>query len=182
MSLPGLDPHPALTELLQACGRGDREAFARLYRLTSPKLFALLLRIFKNTAAAEECLQEAFINIWRKAATYDPALAAPMTWMVTITRNRALDLLRRLRPTVQLETVDEAELGSHPDPAEADGIDPALVRCLDELKTAHRECVELAYYEGLTHPELATRLNLPVGTVKTWIRRGLAQLRQCLET
>jgi len=176
-------PAEILTALLAATGRGDRGAFTRLYRLASAKLFGQLLRILKDEAAAEDCLQEVFLAIWRHADRYDPAQAAPMTWLTVITRHRALDRLRRDRPTQSLDTLDEALLGSHPDPAESGSgaMTAQLNHCLDELMSAQRDCLLLAYTEGLTQPELAARLAIPLGTVKTWIRRGLEQLRRCLE-
>ena len=171
-----------LIHLLETCADGDREAFARLYRLTSPKLYGLALRMLKQEARAQECLQDAFLNIWRNAAHYDPAKAAPMTWMISIIRHRALDLLRQRRPDVHLDEYEVAERSGYSDPlpmlsGEAD----ALARCLDELRDTQRRCLLLAYYEGLTHPELAARMDTPLGTVKTWIRRGLEQMKQCLE-
>lgn len=177
-------PTEILTGLLTATGRGDRGAFTRLYRLASAKLFGLLLRILKDEAAAEDCLQEVFLAVWRHAGRYDPGQAAPMTWLTVIARHRALDRLRRVQPVLSLDSVDEALLGSHPDPVEAGagGMTTQLNRCLDELVAAQRECLLLAYTEGLTQPELATRLAIPLGTVKTWVRRGLEQLRNCLES
>lgn len=171
-----------LVHLLEACADGDREAFARLYRLTSPKLYGLALRMLKQEARAQECLQDGFLSIWRNAASYDSAKAAPMTWMVSIVRHRALDLLRQRRPEVHLDDSELAESNGYSDPlpmlsGEAD----ALARCLDELREAQRRCLLLAYYEGLTHPELAARMDTPLGTVKTWIRRGLEQMKRCLE-
>lgn len=171
-----------LIDLLEACGRGDREAFARLYRLTSPKLYGLALRMLKQEAWAQECLQDGFLNVWRNAAHYDPAKAAPMTWMTSIVRHRALDLLRQRRPELYLGDYGPPETGGYSDPLPMlSGEAEALARCLEELKEAQRRCLLLAYYEGLSHPELAARLDTPLGTVKTWIRRGLEQMKQCLE-
>ena len=180
MSQPADTQKALLAELLAATADGDKNAFARLYRLTSPKLFAVALRILKQEATAQECLQESYLSIWRQAAAYQPGKASAMTWMVTITRNRAIDLLRRQhsRPVT-----DEAEIETFCSPANPVSLTDrmAMAKCLDALKESQQECIRLAYLEGLTHPELAERLGQPMGTIKTWIRRGLQQIRQCLE-
>jgi RNA polymerase sigma-70 factor (ECF subfamily) len=167
-----------LIRLLAATAEGDKNAFSRLYRLTSPKLYAIALRILKTEGHAQECLQEAYLSVWRQAATYQQGKAAPMTWLVTIVRNRALDMLRRQRHELRREEV-ELDLLSDTPSEQVDSL--AIEKCLQRLRADQRECVLLAYYEGLTHPELADRLSHPIGTIKTWIRRGLEQLRQCLE-
>ena len=169
-----------LTDLLTATARGDHRACSRLYRLTSPKLYAVALRILKTEGPAQDCLQEAFLSVWRQAASYQRGKAAPMTWLVTIVRNRALDMLRRQRHDLLTEDI-ELDMLIAPDTAVPfDRM--AIDKCLHTLKQDQRDCIVLAYYEGLTHPELAERLGRPVGTIKTWIRRGLEQLRQCLTT
>ncbi len=180
-------PRPSadiLAHLLRACAQGDRQAFERLYRLTSPKLYAAALRILRQEQHAQECLQDAYLNVWRRAATYDQAKAAPMTWLISILRNRALDLLRRARPEVLTDDPEAWERTADPPsdwlPEGMQGRD--LERCLDQLEAPQRRCLLLAYYEGLTHAELATRTGHPLGTVKTWIRRGLQQMKQCLES
>lgn len=168
-----------LDELLAATARGDRQAFSRLYRLTSPKLYAVALRILKTEGAAQDCLQETCLSVWRQAASYRRGKGAPMTWLVTIVRNRALDMLRRQRHELRAENV-ELDMLIAPDTAVSfDRM--AIDKCLHTLKQDQRDCIVLAYYEGLTHPELAARLDRPVGTIKTWIRRGLERLRQCLQ-
>jgi RNA polymerase sigma-70 factor (ECF subfamily) len=174
-----------LFDLLARTALGDQGAFSQLYQLTSPKLFSVAMRILRHEERAEECLQEAFVNIWRQASSYNADKSAPMTWMTTVVRNRALDLLRQRRPETQ---ADDAQLieniedsNDRTDAVEFGGESRRLAQCLGELKDEQRRCVLLAYYEGHTHPELATRLKVPVGTIKTWIRRGLQQLRQCLD-
>lgn len=168
-----------LIRLLAATAEGDKNAFSRLYRLTSPKLYAIALRILRIESQAQDCLQEAYLSVWRQAATYQIGKAAPMTWLVTIVRNRAFDMLRRQRHELNRE---EVELDMLSAPPAADAVDRlAIEKCLQLLRDDQRECLQLAYYEGLTHPELAERLCHPIGTIKTWIRRGLEQLRQCLE-
>ncbi len=168
-----------LIRLLAATAEGDKNAFSRLYRITSPKLYAIAVRILKTEGQAQECLQEAYLSVWRQAATYQEGKAAPMTWLVTIVRNRALDMLRRQRHELRR---DEIEVDMLSAPSSGSTVDRlAIEKCLQALRADQRECLQLAYFEGLTHPELADRLSHPIGTIKTWIRRGLEQLRQCLE-
>jgi len=174
-----------LTTLLAACARRDREAFARLYQSTSAKLFGVALRILRREDWAEEVLQECYVRIWTHAPEYRPALAAPMTWMSSIVRNRCLDWLRRPR----VEVADDD--GSIAEGTEADDPGPlahlerakesaALSRCLQTLEGKQRQAIALAFFDGLSHSELARHLREPLGTVKTWVRRGLLRLKDCL--
>ncbi|MEW8535706.1 MAG: sigma-70 family RNA polymerase sigma factor [Candidatus Thiodiazotropha endolucinida] len=176
-----------LKELLAACALNDRSAFARLYQLTSPKLYGVVLHILNREATAQECLQDTYIKIWNNAESYRTHLAAPMTWMTTIARNQALDHLRRCQREVMesdgysfIEQIDTQplplEFCSHSKEK------TQLMACLDQLNENQRQMISLAYFRGLTHSELASRTNTPIGTVKTQIRRGLEQLRGCLET
>jgi RNA polymerase sigma-70 factor (ECF subfamily) len=180
------DPNPDLEKLLSACALGDRNAFHRLYLATSPKLFAVALRILRSEAQAEECLQDAYVKIWQRAGDYRPHLASPVTWLVTIVRNGALDSLRRNRRQVELSDPDHLEFlmdehASTPGPA-GEETDAGLLRdCLKQLREEQRRCIEIAYFEGLSHSEVAERTRTALGTVKTWIRRGLDQLRKCLD-
>jgi len=166
-----------LQKLLLAVANGDRAAFARLYRLTSPKLYAVALRILKDEGRAQDCLQDTYLKIWQQAAAYEGGKAAVMTWLSVILRHRALDMLRRRREDG--EAIDPETLEAIPAFDPVDRL--ALEKCLKTLGSRQRECIELAYHQGLTHPELAARLALPLGTVKTWIRRSLEKLRQCLQ-
>lgn len=181
---PAFDPE-LLAQLLARCALGERQAFAELYRLAAPKLFGLALRILKTRALAEEALQETFVRIWRHAADYRPDRGQAFTWMATILRHHALDLLRRQRREV---LVDDAVFAAVAD----DGPEPALVwsqsreaqalrDCLQTLEANQRQSLLLAYFDGMTHAQLATRLRQPLGTVKSWVRRGLERLRRCLE-
>lgn len=175
-----------LTELLAACALNDQKAFARLYQMTSANLYGVVLRILNREAWADDCLQEAFIKIWKSAESYRPYLAAPMTWMMTIARNQALDHLRRRRREVMSADSDGFREEVDPDPLPLDRLSRSdegvrLQDCLDRLNENQRQTIALAYFKGLTHEELANRTDAPLGTVKTWIRRGLEQLRRCLE-
>jgi RNA polymerase sigma-70 factor (ECF subfamily) len=169
-----------LQVLLAGCARRDRDAFARLYRSTSRKLFGLALRIVGREAVAEEVLQEAYVQIWRDAERFDPAYGEAMTWMAGIVRHRAIDAVRRRRPEVSASGDDDARI---PEPSEwpqhVDAL--ALRHCLEELGPEQQRSITLAYYAGMTHVELSRALAAPVGTVKSWIRRGLVQLKGCLE-
>jgi len=174
----------ALGELLSRSALGDRAAFARLYQATSSKLYGVALRILRREDWAEEVLQECYVSVWRHAAEYRPGLAAPMTWMTSIVRNRCLDWLRRPNPEpLDDEALQEIESGN-PGPLtllEQGRDSAALARCLRGLEPKQRQAIALAFFDGLSHAELAQHLREPLGTVKTWVRRGLARLRTCLE-
>ncbi|HEX6690979.1 MAG TPA: sigma-70 family RNA polymerase sigma factor [Burkholderiales bacterium] len=179
------DPAP-LAAWLAASANRDRAAFGRLYRATSAKLYGVALRILRREDWAEEVLQECYVSIWTHAPDYRPGLAAPMTWMTSIVRNRCLDWLRRPRPEVADEdgALTEAAESDNPGPlAELERTKSAhaLNRCLGELESRQRQAIALAFYDGLSHAELAGHLREPLGTVKTWVRRGLLKLKACLE-
>jgi RNA polymerase sigma-70 factor (ECF subfamily) len=181
-----VSPADPLHGLLAACARRDRDAFSRLYQSTSAKLYGVAVRILRREDWAEEVLQECYVSIWTHAPEYRPALAAPMTWMTSIVRNRCLDWLRRPRPEVADEdgTVVESTESDNPGPlAELERAKDAqaLARCLQGLEAKQRQAIALAFYDGLSHSELASHLREPLGTVKTWVRRGLLRLKSCLE-
>lgn len=186
-----IDDHTAaqLKDWLGAVARHDRQAFRALYDATSAKLFAFALRILVKRELAEEALQESFVNIWNNAASYRSSLAAPMTWMTTIVRNKSFDMLRRMDDSVEIdaETFDkdvvEALESNDPTPIEAllMGSDAkALAQCFSTLEGLHRQAIALAFYHDMSHSEVAQQMGLPLGTIKTWIRRGLEKLRLCL--
>ncbi|HIJ23269.1 MAG: sigma-70 family RNA polymerase sigma factor [Gammaproteobacteria bacterium] len=172
-------------ELLSKTAMKDRRAFEKLYQITSSKLFGVLLRIVKREDLAQECLQDAYVLIWNRAADFQAEKGQPLTWMVSIARYRALDLLRKRKHEVTLD--DEMlsqEMDGSPDWVEerliaAEGAS-GLANCLKELQNEQRNCLYLAYFEGYTHPEIAVRIDAPVGSVKTWIRRGMIRLKECL--
>jgi RNA polymerase sigma-70 factor (ECF subfamily) len=175
-----------LPDLIAAAARGERAAFAALYAATSPQLFAVALRIMKRRDRAEEVVQDAFVSIWKRAGDYDAAKGSVLTWMASIVRHRAIDLLRRERPVVALEDAPGQErwAAPGPDPYEATAANAEARRvrdCLETLEGSQREAIRLAYYEGITQEELAVRLATPLGTVKSWVRRGLLRLKDCLE-
>lgn len=183
------DDTQQLKTLLAAVAKKDARAFRSLYDAASPKLFGFVLRILIKREWAEEVLQESFVSIWNNAASYQPHLAAPMTWMTTIVRNKAFDMLRRVDDTVEIDndTFDKEvmEALESPDPTPIESLQitddaKALARCFKRLEGLHRQAIALAFYHDLSHGEVAEQLKLPIGTVKTWIRRGLERLRMCL--
>jgi RNA polymerase sigma-70 factor (ECF subfamily) len=183
--VPPNDP-AALAHLIGAVALGDQGAYRRLYDATAPKLFAIALRILREESRAEDVLQDSFVNVWNGAASYNASLSAPMTWMVTIVRNRSLDYIRRADPrTIELDEELEARLESEvptpPDLAMRNQDATDLQRCLNRLDAGQRQAIAFAYFQGLTHSELAATLRIPIGTVKTWIRRGLQKMRRCLD-
>jgi RNA polymerase sigma-70 factor (ECF subfamily) len=174
-----------LAQLLAAVALGDPSAFKRLYDATSAKLFAIATRILRDQGKAEEVVQDAFVNVWNSAASYNSTLSAPMTWLITIVRNRSLDYIRRgERHEVELDDALAAALESDaPGPQQLllRSEDAALLHvCLARLDAGQRQAIAFAYFQGLSHSELAQSLAVPIGTVKTWIRRGLEKLRHCL--
>ena len=174
-----------LSALLLACASKDRRAFAQLYESTSPKLFGVALRILKREDWAEEVLQDAYVNVWNRAAGYSAGLSAPMTWMTSIVRNRCLDWLRK--PRMEVSDIDGAIAEGTAIDAEGplellerSGDALAIAACLKALEAKQRQTIVLAFFEGMSHAELAAHLRQPLGTVKTWVRRGLVRLKGCL--
>ena len=186
-----------LKELLARSGLGDRAAFAELYRRTSAHLFGVVLRINRDRAQAEDVLQEAYVNVWRAAAGFDAAKAQPLTWLTSIARNRAIDSLRRQQAQPRLQTqsgdLDQdsessdvyeqiADESAGPLDLLARAADArALGACMEQLSAQQRQSMALAFYDGLSHSEVAAQLRQPLGTVKSWVRRGLMALKACLE-
>ena len=176
-------PAQELDQLLSQCALGDREAFRALYEATAAKLFAVALRILRREDWAEEVLQECYVSVWRHAPEYKADRAAPMTWMTSIVRNRCLDWLRRPNPEPLADEALEALESPNPGPLARleEGRDSAaLARCLRGLDARQRQAIALAFFDGLSHAELAKHLREPLGTVKTWVRRGLQRLKACL--
>lgn len=178
-----------LVDLLDQVGTGSHQALKRLYELTSGRLYGLALRVVREPQWAEDALQDTFLNIWRSAKDYRASLSPPMAWLGLMVRSRALDVLRRqnaeglkltqeldedLQDTLESDMADPMQLNLASQQAQA------LHACLTRLENKQREVVSLAYLRDLSHAELAAQLKLPLGTVKTWIRRGLDQLRVCM--
>jgi RNA polymerase sigma-70 factor (ECF subfamily) len=182
------DPQQLRSWLAGAAGR-DAQAFRSLYNATSPKLFGYALRILHKRELAEEVLQESFVSIWNSARGYQSQLAAPMTWMAAIVRNKAFDALRRSDDTVEIDvdTFDSRIMQALQDPAatpiealQLSGDAKALAHCMSMLEGLQRQVIGMAFYHDLSHSEVAQRMAIPIGTVKTWIRRSLERLKTCL--
>jgi RNA polymerase sigma-70 factor (ECF subfamily) len=191
------DRSAVLAEALARVALGDRAAFATLYRASSAHLFGVILRINPDRAQAEDILQEVFVTIWRVAQSFDAARSQPMTWLTSIARNRAIDSRRRHKTTVQ--TVSSfAVSGEHEEDvdllADMPSADPGplellqqaaqaqdLARCIEKLTAEQQQCMALTYYQGLSHAEVAQHLAQPLGTVKSWLRRALGALKDCLD-
>jgi len=176
----------ALESLLSRTGQGDASAFAELYQRTSMRLFGICLRMLRDRNEAEDVLQEVFVTVWRRARDFESTLAAATTWLVTLARNRAIDRLRQRRMRVPLEPIDFDTLADGrvvpAVDAEASQEYRRLRRCLESLEPDDRKSVREAFFSGATYKELAERCQVPLGTMKSRIRRALAQLRTCLET
>lgn len=186
-----------LAALLGRTALGDRSAFRTLYERTSAQLFAVVLRIARDRAHAEDVLQEVYVAVWRAAQGFDASQGQPLTWLTSIARNRAIDSLRRAKAQPSLRFADAA--GDDGDEAPDvyatvadDGADPlallarasdarALTLCMQGLSAAQRQSVALAFFDGLSHAEVAEQMHQPLGTVKSWVRRALLGLRQCLD-
>lgn len=190
------DRSQALADLLSRIALGDRAAFDRLYRDTSPHLLGVILRIQRDRAQAEDVLQEVYVNVWRSAQSFNPALSQARTWLNSVARNRAIDSLRRRQSEPQ--TISRFQAGPDEDDTDmlkdiaADTPGPldlleqasdarALTTCMEGLSGEQQHSLALAYYQGLTHAEVAEQLGHPLGTVKSWVRRGLQSLKTCLE-
>ncbi len=173
-----------LVEALVATGAEDRAAFSTLYKLTSAKLFGVCLRICGERQAAEDVLSEVYLTIWRRAGAYEPGRASPISWLATIARNRAIDWRRSAGRKVAL-TLDEAPEVADSDPSAEERMvtkdeDSRLHLCLDQLEDKQRGAIRTAFFDGLTYAELAEREGVPLGTMKSWVRRGLVRLKDCL--
>ena len=183
-----------LSQLLARAGLGDRAAFATLYERTSAHLLAVVLRIQRDRSQAEEILQEVYVSVWRAASSFDAAQSQPLTWLTSVARNRAIDSLRRAQTQPRLKggpaTDDEDSdvydtvADESPGPLELLGRASearVLTQCMQQLSAPQRQSVALAFFDGLSHAEVAANLRQPLGTVKSWVRRALLSLKDCLE-
>ena len=185
-----------LSRLLARAGLGDRAAFATLYERSSAHLLGVVLRIQRDRAQAEDILQEVYVNVWRAAKSFDAAQSQPLTWLTSIARNRAIDSLRRKQTQPLMQTNF-----SQPDNEDSDVYDTvaddapgpldllsrasdarALASCMQALSAQQRQSVALAFFDGLSHAEVAANMRQPLGTVKSWVRRALLTLKSCLES
>lgn len=184
---PQLERSARLMELLARTALGDQAAFEQLYRLSASHLYGVAMRILRESPAAEEVLQESFVNVWHHAGSYVAARSQPLTWLTSIVRNRCLDRLRKR--DVETVSIDDeehamtiADRGPMPLELLLSGAEASAVRrCVEALDTGQRQAIALAFYQGLSHSELARHLKQPLGTVKSWVRRGLERLKACLD-
>jgi RNA polymerase sigma factor (sigma-70 family) len=183
-----------LSRLLARTGLGDRAAFATLYQQTSAHLLGVVMRIQRDRAQAEDILQEVYVNVWRAAQSFDAAQSQPLTWLTSVARNRAIDSLRRLQtqPQFQTHSASADEDSDVYDTVADDAPGPldllsrasdarALSTCMETLSAQQRQSVALAFFDGLSHAEVAANMRQPLGTVKSWVRRALLSLKSCLD-
>lgn len=180
---PAADPFVAL---LASVAEGDQAAFTSLYAATSDQLLGIAVKMLGHRELAEEVLQEAFLAIWQKAGSYQPALGAPMAWLTTIVRHRAIDRLRLMGRSPEIAAGGDTDLDallSDPEgrPESTILLRKSILDCLQHLNQKRRHAILLAFYYGYTHEELSSRTGTPLGTVKSDLRRGLADLRGCLD-
>jgi RNA polymerase sigma-70 factor (ECF subfamily) len=191
-----VDPQRDLADLLARVALGNHAAFKQLYEATVRCLLAIIVRLLRDPAWAEEVVQEVYVAVWKSASSYSSLKAQPMTWLMTIARNKAMDALRStasdrehmVRPRVSNDEDDPTGPPDMPDERGSalerlvQAIDAErLRRCLQRLEPAQRQAIALAFYDGLTHSELAAHMREPLGTVKAWVRRGLERLKPCLQ-
>ena len=173
-----------LTWLIAATAKGDQAAFQSLYEATRAKLYGVVLRILRRHDLADEVIQDAYVKIWSGAGQFDPSRASPITWMVTIARNRAIDVVRK-RAEASIEDEDGAldVASDDPDPLARREMNEELKRlldCIGRLEPDRQKLVLMAYYNGLSREQLSAKTVTPVNTIKTWLRRALLEVRECL--
>ncbi|MGV3635149.1 MAG: sigma-70 family RNA polymerase sigma factor [Pseudorhodoplanes sp.] len=174
-----------ISRLLTRVGLGDRDAFRQLYGATSAKLFGVCIRVLKNRTDAEDVLQDVYIKIWSNASAYQVSGYSPMTWLITIARNQSIDRLRSRRSGATDLSEAENLADAKPTPEQSAvrvGEADRLRQCLDQLAPDRAKAVQAVYLEGYSYQEMADRLNQPINTVRTWLRRSLISLRECLSS
>jgi RNA polymerase sigma-70 factor (ECF subfamily) len=181
------DQDRELGDLLARVALGDQGAFRRLYEIAGPRLYGQLLQLLRTHSAAEDILHESFVNIWRNAGTYKPSLSQPMTWMSSVARHRALDFIRSSSKMASgAESITHHTTVADLTPSVLDrliaAVDSRVLReCFNNLETNSKHSIGAAFFRGLTHEQIAAELDKPLGTVKSWIRRGLERLRHCID-
>lgn len=186
-----MDARDEVSQLLSRIALRDAKAFEVLYRLVASRLMAVALRVVQDRAVAEDVLQEVFVTVWNQSAVAAPGQHLTLAWLCVVTRNRAIDLLRRRKPEQPLYWQDENgeeqshdiqdESGSPMEQLLAHEDGAQLTHCMEALESEPKRALLLAFYDGLTHPEIALRMQRPLGTVKAWTRRSLMRLKACME-
>jgi RNA polymerase sigma-70 factor, ECF subfamily len=181
---PDTELDQQLLTLLRRCAASDRAALEQLYRLVAPRLLGCLMRMLPRRSLAEEVLQDVFVTVWRRADRFRPERGRPMAWLTSIARYRAIDVLRheRAAPALVADLPEQAADEPEADPTASLAGQGLLERCLELLTQEQRRCLELAFVGGNSHGDIARLIDTPLGTVKSWIRRGLGTLRACLES
>ena len=172
-----------IADLIARCALRDRAAFRDLYSRTSAKLYGVTLRILKDRSEAEEALQEVYVKIWQRADRYVPGAYSPISWLVAVARNHSLDVLRARKPLSEDidMALDVADAGPTPEKAASDRSERSRIdTCLGQLDAEKADAVRGAYLDGYSYEELAERHGIPLNTMRTWLRRSLLKLRECL--
>ena len=185
-TIAGAEERRRLAATLLAVGTGSAAAMADLYTRTSAKLYGICLRILRDEGEAEEVLQETYVTVWRKAGTYEEERASPITWLAVLARNKAIDRLRSKRPPASADLAEAAENVADGAPSALElmveeGERGRIALCLDELEPRQQSAIRSAFFDGASYPALAEREGVPLGTMKSWVRRGLMRLKGCLE-
>lgn len=174
-----------LVQLLTQSANKNSQAFEQLYKLTAPYIFAVIARILIDRKRAEDVLQEVFITVWQCAADYDVSKSAPLTWLTAISRNRAFDVLRQHK-SAPMDSLEDQAMDHLLNKSETlDSLDILILSCdsrdlelcIQKLPSCQRQALALAFYRGLSHPEIADCLQVPLGTAKAWVRRGLEEMK-----
>lgn len=178
------DDRQQLVDALAQVREGSQPALAEVYRRTSSKLFGICLRILGDRSEAEDALQEVYVNVWRKAGSFDPSRASPISWLAAMARNRAIDRIRssgrRKQEPIELAAGIADGAPTAPELIEQGQESGRLQNCLGELEQRQSQAIRAAFFDGFTYSELAERTGVPLGTMKSWVRRGLLRLKECL--
>ncbi len=175
--------HEQHLKLLRAVAQGDKDAFLNLYQATSPQLYAVSYKMLKHKELAEEALQEAYVRIWHNAGEYQLGKGTVLTWMISIVRYRTLDLIRyhKVRNEMSLQDEDSVPIETTPVGSELTELAPQkMEECMDELESEQKQAIHFAYFNGYSHKEVSACMGSPLGSIKSWIRRGLKSLQRCL--
>lgn len=186
MTTASVEARAKLQNAMERLANGERDALEEVYRATKVKLFGICLRILGDRKEAEDALQDVYVNLWQRADRYDASRASPISWLATFARNRAIDRLRRVKSQREASELDEAVGLADESPLAEDLLIDAerserIHSCIQTLDDNQRDNIHGAFFSGATYAELADKAQVPLGTMKSWIRRGLQKLKACLE-